>query len=98
MPTYKEAKTLKTKSRLLGYYKVMLDTIAPIITEQNFKEGKIISNQKNLKIEITDEQTGINTYRATLNDAWILMEYDPKKSLLTYSFDDKIIEGKMLFI
>ncbi len=97
MPTYKEAKTLKTKSRLLGYYKVMLDTIAPIITEQNFKEGKIISNQKNLKIEITDEQTGINTYRATLNDAWILMEYDPKKSLLTYSFDDKIIEGKNAF-
>ncbi|NQU32537.1 MAG: M23 family metallopeptidase [Bacteroidetes bacterium] len=97
MLTENENKILKTKSRLLGYYKVMLDTIPPIITEQNFKEGKIISNQKNLKIEITDEQTGINTCRATLNDVWILMEYDSKKSLLTYSFDDRIIKGKNTF-
>jgi len=25
------------------------------------------------------------------------MEYDPKKSLLTYSFDDRIIKGKNAF-
>ncbi len=75
----------------------MMDTIPPEITEVNFFDGKKLNNQSNLKIKINDKQTGIITYKATLNDEWILMEYDAKKDLLIYIFDDKIIKGNNEF-
>jgi hypothetical protein len=38
--------------------------------------------------------SGIDTYSATLNGEWILMEYEPKRNTLTYNFDDKILDKK----
>ena len=32
--------------------------------------------------------SGIKSYRATINDQWILMEHEPKKNTLTYDFSD----------
>lgn len=90
----KSGKFITCKSRKLGYYKVMIDTIPPVITEVNFHDGKKLVKQHNLKIKIKDEQTGIDSYKATLNNNWILMEYDPKKELLIYNFDDKLKKGK----
>jgi len=81
------------KSRELGYYKVMSDTIPPVIKEVNFKNKKNVTKQNTLKIKIDDEQTGIDTYKATLNGEWILMEYDAKKNLLIYNFDKRLIKG-----
>ncbi len=89
-----EGSFLTSKSKGLGYYKVMMDTIPPVITVVNFNNGKKISGQHTLKVKIEDKQTGIDTYRATLNNEWILMEYDAKKNILTYSFDDKLKKGK----
>lgn len=85
------------KSKQLGYYKVMMDTISPEIKVMNFEDGKNISGQHTLKVKISDKQTGIKTYRATLNDKWILMEYDAKKYLLTYNFDDRLKKGENNF-
>ncbi|MFK5981905.1 MAG: M23 family peptidase, partial [Flavobacteriaceae bacterium] len=44
-----------------------------------------------LKIKITDDLSGISSYRATINGKFILMEYNYKKDVLTYDFDDEII-------
>ena len=85
---------LSTRSRILGNYTVMADTINPEITPYNFKNGKNISKQNNLRVKITDKQTGIKNYRGTLNDHWVLMEYDPKKNRLTYTFDEHIKKGE----
>jgi len=43
---------------------------------------------------ISDDLSGIDTYSATLNGEWILMEYEPKTKTLTYNFDDKILDHK----
>jgi len=93
----KEGNFITCKSRQLGYYKIMTDTIPPEIKGVNFYDGKKITNQKTLKIKIKDNETGIKTYRATLNNKWILMEYDSKKNLLTYNFDNRITKGKNEF-
>ena len=89
-----EGSFLKSKSKGLGYYKVMMDTIPPIITVVNFNNGKKIRGQRTLRVNITDKQTDIDSYRATLNNVWILMEYDAKKNILTYNFDDKLKKGE----
>jgi len=88
---------LEGRSRSLGYYRIMSDTIPPIIKEVNFKNGLDISNQKNLKIKIIDNETGISSYKGYLNDKWILMEYDPKKDLLRYDYDEHLLLGTNVF-
>ena len=92
-----EGNKLTAKSRLLGDYTVLLDTIQPKIKPLNFFNGKNVSAQNNLKVNITEKQTGIKFYRGTLNGHWILMEYDPKKNRLTYTFDEHIKRGKNNF-
>ena len=68
-----------------------MDTIAPTIKAVNFTDGKWISNNKTLKIKIEDSHSGISSYRATLNGRFILMEYNYKKDVLTYDFNDNIV-------
>ncbi len=85
------------RSRALGYYKVLVDSIPPVITEVNFKNDMKITKQNKLKIKIKDAETGINTYAASLNNCWILMEYDPKKDLLVYNFDKMLKKGRNEF-
>ncbi|MEX0273545.1 MAG: M23 family peptidase, partial [Flavobacteriaceae bacterium] len=41
---------------------------------------------------IADDLSGIDTYSATLNGKWVLMEYEPKTKTLTYNFDDRIAD------
>jgi len=87
--------SFKTNVRETGDFTLAQDTIPPIIEPINFSEGKWISNEKNLKISIKDNDSGINTYNAYLNDKWVLMEYDYKTNLLIHDFaDGKAQEGK----
>ncbi len=90
MKTFKRESTFSTKTRNLGRYVLVKDTIAPKIRPKNFKEKQWLNNYRYLSIQITDDLSGINTYTATLNGEWILMEYEPKTNTLTYNFDDKI--------
>jgi hypothetical protein len=88
---------IKTNIREFGNYCVMLDTIPPIISPLNIKNGKNISKQTTIRIRIKDSFSGIKSYRGTLNEKWVLMEYDAKRSLLTYHFDEKLLTGKNTF-
>jgi len=90
--TYKRGAIFSTKTKNLGTYTLAKDTIAPIITAKNFKDKQLLANYKKLTLKITDDLSGINTYNATLNGEWILMEY--YKNTLTYNFDDKILNKK----
>jgi hypothetical protein len=56
-----------------------------------------VGKQQNLVFKISDNLSGIQSYRGTLNGKWILMDYDAKSSLLVYSFDDRIRPGKNSF-
>lgn len=88
---------IQVKSKMLGKYVVKADTISPKITPVNVSEGAVISKNKTIKVKIKDGETGIKKYRGTLNGKWILMEYESKKRLLTYTFDDRLKKGKNRF-
>tara|TARA_B100000767_G_C19777723_1_gene543710 strand:+ start:717 stop:2456 length:1740 start_codon:yes stop_codon:yes gene_type:complete len=79
---------LKTKVKSPGTYVLTRDTQGPTITPQNFMPKQWISNYSYLKIKIDDDFSGIKKYRATINDQWILLEYEPKRKMLTYNFED----------
>ena len=85
----------KTWTRNTGQFALVQDTIAPIVKPINFSEGKWLSTEASLQIEIDDRGSGIDTYNAYLNDTWILMEYDYKTKRLVHDFSDgKVQEGR----
>ena len=88
--TYKRGDLFTTRTRNLGTYTLAKDTIAPSIRTKNFKEKQWLNNYKYLSVYIADDLSGVDTFSATLNGEWILMEYEPKLNTLTYNFDDKI--------
>lgn len=87
----KEDENLTAFSKTLGTFALALDTIAPTIKPINFKDGSWLSNYRYLKVKIDDEFSGISNYRATVNDKWVLMEYDYKTNTLVHDFNDGII-------
>ncbi|MFV0247926.1 MAG: M23 family metallopeptidase [Tenacibaculum sp.] len=77
----------------LGSYTLLYDDEKPEIKPVNFSNKQWVSKNKTLKVSIKDNQAGIDNYRATINGKWILMEYNHKKGVLTYDFEDKKLIG-----
>ncbi len=88
---------ITTRIRDFGSYFIAVDTVPPKIIPVNIKNGKDITNQKTIKVKITDDLSGIKSYRPAINGNWILMEYDAKNDMLIYRYDDKINKGENIF-
>jgi hypothetical protein len=92
--TYKRGNTFSIRTRALGTYTLVADTVPPSVRPRNFKSKQWLNNYKYLSLTISDDLSGIASYEATLNGEWILMEYEPKNRTITYNFDDKILDKK----
>jgi hypothetical protein len=88
---------LSGRVRDFGRYTIMADTINPTIKSRNIYDQKKITAQSTIEFTISDDLSGIKSYRATLNGEWILMDYDAKKGLLTYDFDHLLRPGANKF-
>jgi len=76
---------MEAKIRDLGDYTVLADTVPPKIVGLNLENA--VKNRL-FRIRISDEVSGIKTWRGTIDGAWILFEFDCKTSQLSYNFDD----------
>lgn len=79
---------LTAKSKILGGYTIMLDTVAPHINPVNIFANKNMSANWSITATISDNLSGIKTYRAEIDGKWILMDYDAKSAKLTHVFDN----------
>ena len=91
--TVKKKTTFYTTTKTLGKYTLLSDNQIPIIKLKNFKDKQWLSKSTRLIVKISDKDSGIKSYRATIDDQWILMEYDLKKKQLVYQFKDKELVG-----
>ena len=76
------------KSNILGKYILSRDSISPEIRKINFKDQQWLSNYKYLRLNISDDFSGIKTIRGEINGRWILLEYEPKNNSIIYDFSD----------
>jgi hypothetical protein len=61
--------------------------------KNEFKEDKII-------VKMSDNLSGIKSYRGTIDGVWILMQHNTKEKTITYYFDEKLVKmnGKHNFV
>ncbi len=58
-----------------GKFTLLKDDVPPTIKKRSVREGRI-------SLTIKDNLSGINSFEAKLNGEWILMKYEPKRSLI----------------
>jgi murein DD-endopeptidase MepM/ murein hydrolase activator NlpD len=85
---------IKTRIRDFGNYTIMVDTTKPLIRPINTTPNKKSGTRHSLQFKISDNLSGIKSYRGTLNGKWILMDFDAKSGLLIYEYDDRMKPGK----
>lgn len=73
--------------RTLGFYALAVDTVAPKITPLSISERKTLTESNRIRFTITDNLSGIDLIRGTIDGKWVLFEYDLKNKLITYTFD-----------
>ena len=91
LPTFRKDSLFTAKSKILGKFALVLDTVAPIISISKPIEGKWLSEQKTIQLSISDSLSGIKSYNGYLNGNWILFEYDNKTKKITHNFSDGIV-------
>jgi hypothetical protein len=80
-----------------GHIYLSIDTTPPKISLLNFNEAKNMFTGNQIRCSISDNLSGIQSYRGTIDGQWILMEYDAKSSTLSYTFDEKCPSGEHQF-
>ena len=85
---------VKTRIRSFGDYYIAIDSVAPIITPLNISEGKNLAGLRFISFRISDNLSGIKSYKAYIDGQWILMEHDYKSKLFRYFFDEHCTTGK----
>ena len=91
--TRKKDSSFFTTTKILGKYALRSDTLKPSVSLVHFKDKQWISRLNTLKVKISDKGSGIKDYRATIDGEWILMEYNHRKKIATYNFNDKKLSG-----
>ena len=91
--TTREGDWYKADVREFGRFAVSIDTIGPKVAPGNFKEGQRLKSNT-LKIRISDDLSGIETYNCYLNGDWILAEFDGKTATLVIDGRGKLKPGR----
>ncbi len=81
--------------RELGdYYAISADTQPPVITPISPENW---SSQRRIRIRLTDNKSGIASFRGEINGKFVLFTHDLKSSVYTYNFDDsRLPKGEKL--
>tara|TARA_A100001011_G_scaffold400216_1_gene513276 strand:+ start:36345 stop:38051 length:1707 start_codon:yes stop_codon:yes gene_type:complete len=81
---------LKASAKTLGSFFIKKDNSPPVVEFLNIQDLAWHSNIKKIKIKGYDNETGIKSYSAWINEMWILLEYDIKNNLFFYDFSDRV--------
>lgn len=76
---YEENGWINAGIRNFGKFALVIDTIPPKINPLDFKENQNISKYSTLEFDLIDNIAGVASYKAYINNKWVITEYDKKK-------------------
>jgi hypothetical protein len=88
--------SISAKSKTFGAFTVMLDTIPPQISPINIFANKNMIGNSSITVKISDNLSGVKSFRGSLDGKWVIMEYEAKKAKLFHTFD-KLPKGAHIF-
>lgn len=91
IPTSRKDNLFTAKTKTLGKFALVLDTVPPVISIAKSIEGKWLSNVNSIQFSISDALSGIKSYNGYLNGKWALFEYDNKTRKITHNFSEGIV-------
>lgn len=72
-------------------YAIATDQKAPNIIPVN---EKLWVKQNSVKIKLSDDLSGIESFRGEIDGKFVLFTHDVKSTVYTYKFDDRITKGQ----
>ncbi len=84
---------LVASTRIFGNYAIAVDTIPPVIKPRNFTRGKDLLKAGQIKFTISDDFSGILSYRGEIDGKWVLFEWDPKNRLLYHDLSYRPLDS-----
>ncbi len=88
---YKEGQfTAYTKK--LGTLVLAKDVVAPLVTSLTLAKSKTLTSQYTIDFNISDSLSGIDSYTGTINNQWVLFDYDFKTKKLKHTISDGIVQ------
>lgn len=94
LPVICEGNFFTAYSQEFGTFSLVADTTPPTIEPVTKFEKTNLSVQKQIKIKISDDLSGIHEYSLYIDDVWVLASYDAKNGVLSYTFDEHMPAGK----
>ncbi|RYZ97767.1 MAG: hypothetical protein EOP47_20925 [Sphingobacteriaceae bacterium] len=88
---------VKAECRFFGDYYIRVDTVAPVITPVNIRDGSNLRAVKSITLRISDNLSGLKHYAGKIDGKWVLVEHDYKTKLFRYNFDADFQPGKHTF-
>lgn len=77
-----------SRTRSMGKFFVSVDTIPPVIRPLNIKQGANMWRWAELRFAVGDNMAGLKSFRGTIDGQWVLFQYDQKKGVIYYLFDE----------
>jgi hypothetical protein len=88
---------VKATAHAFGDFYIKLDTTPPVITPVNIRNGINLHAAKVISVRMSDNLSGIKTWKGRIDGKWVLMEWTYKNRVPKYTFDDSIAPGKHTF-
>jgi hypothetical protein len=85
---------IKAQARTFGDFYIKLDTVPPAIVPLNIKNGISLAKARGIFFRIGDNLSGIKSYAGKIDGKWVLMEWDFKTKVLSYTFTNDMAAGK----
>ena len=82
--TYKNGGVELTINELGNKYAISMDTIPPKIEPLNPQTWK---QNGRIRIKLTDDLSGIASFRGTIDGEFVLFKHDSKSTIYTYTFN-----------
>jgi len=88
---------VKAKPAMLGDFFIKLDTVAPVITPVNIRNGSNLAGISGISMRASDNLSGIKSCVATIDGNWVMLVQDYRTRLYKYTFDSITPPGKHTF-
>ena len=82
------------ETKTLGVFTLLVDSVSPAIrphkrhVKTGYGDTLVVSNFHELRFDLADNLSGIESWAGSLNGDWILFRWDPKRERIWYELSD----------